>query len=246
MEEEPYHSMAQSQKHSFNAPKKEKYKHLIAFVNTKSGGQQGQKVLKRLKKHLPNEQIIDLIEGPQKGFDQIELKKIENPIIVACGGDGTICWLLSTMDKMGLPPEKYLPIAIIPLGTGNDLARVMRFGGGFSSDNLEPLLEKIIDGEPVPLDRWSLKIFKKEEFNPPPPRPGAPPPLRAPKKSRVYGHSEPTHKTYNPYGPLSKTYNEIPSSLKAAEMNIQDKPEPPHTAGNKKKSKKKTQKEELG
>jgi hypothetical protein len=42
---------------------------IIAFINGKSGGQQGEDVKKMLKKHLPPEQVFDLSEGgPSAGY----------------------------------------------------------------------------------------------------------------------------------------------------------------------------------
>ncbi len=48
----------------------------------------------------------------------------------ACGGDGTIGWILSTMDALEFPRPRPA-IGIIPLGTGNDLSRSLNWGGKY-------------------------------------------------------------------------------------------------------------------
>jgi diacylglycerol kinase family enzyme len=49
------------------------------------------------------------------------------------------------------------PCAIVPLGTGNDLARVLRWGSGYTgTKDEEPLslLRDVIEAEEIRLDRW--------------------------------------------------------------------------------------------
>ena len=47
---------------------------------------------------------------------------------------------------------------VLPLGTGNDLARVLGWGGGYSGEELEEVLETVTHAYPVYLDRWNVQL----------------------------------------------------------------------------------------
>ena len=80
-----------------------------------------------------------------------------------CGGDGTACWVWSVLDKMENLPEKVPPIAMIPLGTGNDLARVLNFGGGYENEPVKPILMNILNrSTELLLDRWDIVIDEED------------------------------------------------------------------------------------
>lgn len=44
-----------------------------------------------------------------------------------CSALFQVGWILSTLDQLRLKPPP--PVAILPLGTGNDLARTLNWGG---------------------------------------------------------------------------------------------------------------------
>ncbi len=54
-------------------------------------------------------------------------------------------------------------MAIVPIGTGNDLARVLRWGTGYTgAEDPISLLCDVIDAEEIILDRWTV-VFHSDE-----------------------------------------------------------------------------------
>ena len=71
--------------------------------------------------------------------------------VLVCGGDGTVAWVLSYIDKLGL--HDRCMVAILPLGTGNDLARVFGWGGGYDGGNVSRVLTRVEGAHAVKMDR---------------------------------------------------------------------------------------------
>ncbi|KAG8234664.1 hypothetical protein J437_LFUL006553, partial [Ladona fulva] len=114
---------------------------LLVFVNSKSGDNQGIKFLRRFKQLLNPAQVFDLmLTGPGLG---LRLFRHFDPFrILVCSGDGSVGWVLSEIDNLGM--HKQCQIGVVPLGTGNDLARVLGWGSSVCDGDahLPQLLEK--------------------------------------------------------------------------------------------------------
>uniref|UniRef100_A0AAQ6AAC2 Diacylglycerol kinase n=1 Tax=Amphiprion ocellaris TaxID=80972 RepID=A0AAQ6AAC2_AMPOC len=123
---------------------------LLVLVNSKSGDNQGVKFLRKFKQLLNPAQVFDLMNGgPELGLRLFQ--KFVTFRILVCGGDGSVGWVLSELDKLNL--HKQCQLGVLPLGTGNDLARVLGWGGLCDDDaQLLQILEK--------LERKSFFVFQ--------------------------------------------------------------------------------------
>ncbi|VDK41858.1 unnamed protein product [Anisakis simplex] len=131
---------------------------LLVFVNPKSGGNKGSKALHTLCWLLNPRQVFDItsMKGPKYGLEMFR-KVIRQLRMLVCGGDGTVGWVLGTLDQLNWPT--YPPMALLPLGTGNDLSRCMGWGGSFTDEPLSQLLKAILHETSIThLDRWQIDV----------------------------------------------------------------------------------------
>ncbi|KAF6984428.1 hypothetical protein CFC21_002444 [Triticum aestivum] len=140
---------------------------LLVFINKRSGAQRGDSLKHRLHFLLNPVQVFELSssQGPEAGL--LLFRKVPHFRILVCGGDGTVGWVLDAIDRQNYasPP----PVAILPAGTGNDLSRVLSWGGGLGSvekqGGLCTVLHDIEHAAVTILDRWKVTVEDKQAQN---------------------------------------------------------------------------------
>jgi len=149
---------------------------LIAFINAKSGGKVGPQLATILFRSLGQSQVFDvtkhhprdvlsalfknLIEAEAQGDTEAAYIRKTLRILVA-GGDGTVTWVLGTILELGLDPQP--PVAVMPLGTGNDFSFNFGWGTKFQwswvkAHQLYQTLARYKDAECRPMDVWKVEI----------------------------------------------------------------------------------------
>uniref|UniRef100_A0A668A5I5 Diacylglycerol kinase n=1 Tax=Myripristis murdjan TaxID=586833 RepID=A0A668A5I5_9TELE len=131
---------------------------LLVFVNPKSGGLKGRELLYSFRKLLNPHQVFDISNGgPLAGLHTF--RDVPSFRVLVCGGDGTVGWVLGVLEavrhKLACAEP---PIGIVPLGTGNDLARVLRWGPGYSGEDPHHILVCVDEAEEVQMDRWTILL----------------------------------------------------------------------------------------
>jgi len=134
----------------------------IAFlINPVSGGRQGVKIHAQLAQTLkkfslsPDQfQIVFTEKG--EAVSQAQQLARESEILVAVGGDGTAIETITGAYRSGRLPR----IGLIPIGTGNDLARSVHLYELFKNEGVEGCVRQFLQGTYAPLDIW--QVNKKE------------------------------------------------------------------------------------
>jgi len=175
-----------SAKHQLTAPEDQNVEQdVFLMVNGTSGGNASKQLLNlgTNKFEFRTKQgkycavwIFDLRDSSSrgKGFEQISLQaklpgRSTNIRVVACGGDGTVKWVISELVKIKC---LHLPIGVIPFGTGNDFSRALGWGAtapsplvGKHFKYLKERVQMFLDSDIGVMDCWNCDISLEDSEN---------------------------------------------------------------------------------
>jgi diacylglycerol kinase (ATP) len=144
-------------------------------VNPKSGERASADFLfEELNRLLPG-RVVDLSTCFRDNSAAISLIATHGAggVLIVAGGDGTVSWGMDLVDASGLAEESKPWITVIPMGTGNDLSRSLRFGPGFAKEkcpcacgcctcclvgSLDQTVMHAISAPKAHMDRWNIQV----------------------------------------------------------------------------------------
>lgn len=99
----------------------------LSIANSKSGDNTASDVLAAFRSILNPIQVFELSAyGPGSALNLMSKMSSTQCRVLVAGGDGTVGWISTEISKKKISP---LPeVCIMPIGTGNDLSRVLGWG----------------------------------------------------------------------------------------------------------------------
>ncbi|CAF1210507.1 unnamed protein product [Rotaria sp. Silwood1] len=137
------------------------YTPVLLFINKRSGGQIGEKIYRELLRKLNPRQVFLLENNTTITHALDTYYSLPNTRICVFGGDGTVGWILGRLAET-YPSRNNPPVGICPLGTGNDLSRVLAWGEQYDPKRLFQMLVQIPEARVVTLDRWKVQLEQLE------------------------------------------------------------------------------------
>lgn len=162
--------------------------YIVAFINPHSGDQSAGVMEAEFKRllagprrereigigmvcHLGTGSVADALNKVAK-LQSLNVDARERRIhLLVCGGDGTVTWVLSEIEAfMQAHPDVLRhqpPLGVVPMGTGNDLARSLGWDSKFrDSAHVARYLHNALEGTEVELDQWKVTLKPKSLLPP--------------------------------------------------------------------------------
>ncbi len=131
----------------------------VFLINPISGGGQGKLIHEFLPEIMKSMEFADSEWKAEftksEGMREQICEALSNTeTLIAVGGDGTVSAVLSAMLTGGYASR--VKIGLIPLGTGNDLARVLNLYKPFVDRGLLFLVRRLLRARATPFDIWKV------------------------------------------------------------------------------------------
>ncbi|XP_045771703.1 diacylglycerol kinase epsilon isoform X1 [Maniola jurtina] len=129
---------------------------LIIFANRKSGSNRSDEVLSIFRGLLNPLQVIDIsATSPERAVRWLPSRCR----VLVAGGDGTVAWVLNALHSA---PHIKASVGILPMGTGNDLARALGWGASCSDLDAHSIITSLKQADEQILDRWKITIKPRQ------------------------------------------------------------------------------------
>lgn len=145
---------------------------ILVFINTRSGPQIGETLRQLFLRILHPLQVVSLPrDSPEPALNLF--CKVPGLRILCLGGDGTVGWIMTCLETLAKKQNDddsnasnewvIPPIAVIPLGTGNDLARCLGWSGSYKtwrSGGPAGMMRAVSEATTVLMDRWNVILME--------------------------------------------------------------------------------------
>jgi len=128
---------------------------LVFLVNPSSGGGTGQRLMQHLRGIYGDEQVMSVFSVDVPTL--LDRWRDRGLALIACGGDGTVSSVLNAVHVAENKPPGSVPVGLIPLGTGNDLARALGYRPVATQSAVGQILERLPHAHIRQIDRWILR-----------------------------------------------------------------------------------------
>lgn len=142
---------------------------ILVFANPMSGGG----LADELMEELSNDESIHFVKLPEEAatFQNTYHDLLQDPTLrcLVAGGDGSVNWVVELLSKIFQTPESIPhrpPIAVYPLGTGNDMSRALGWGKGVKHSqigDIQKQLTKIRRSNHIEkIDVWQITLKRTD------------------------------------------------------------------------------------
>ncbi len=125
----------------------------LFLINPVSGSKSGQRISSLLGNDSSAQGVRKYLVFTDPGRLESQVLSLApgRDLVVIAGGDGTVSRVVNGLSRLDSPP----PFAILPIGTGNDLARTTGWWRIWHNEGLEGFWAAVSAGEVKPIDLWT-------------------------------------------------------------------------------------------